>query len=223
MPFRKIAEELQRSGYQRSYRQCREKIKARKKKYKEVVDRLRRSGIGTESDDDVTVYDFKWFAEMHSVMKNCEVANPKHVVDSATFEPATSPSTSESPRSNGLEETPGTNSTDVSVLTDAVDDGCSETQTETGTETSKNNRSPSTSKNSKLPPTVENEGLPPKKKRKKVTKIDRAEKASNDIIDRILKAANKQLTWREKEGNGKRKGHRGKQNGRMLSWVSSAN
>ena len=127
----------------------------------------------------------KWFAEMQSVMKNRAVANPKHVVDSATFEPATPPSTSESPRSDGLEETPGTNSTDVSVLTDAVDDGCSEAQTETGIETSENNRPPSTSKNSKLPPTVENEGLPPKKK---VTKIDRAGKASNDIIDRILKA-----------------------------------
>ena len=167
VPFRKITEELQKSGYQRLYQQCREKIKALKKKYKEVVDGLQRSGIGTESDDDVTVYDFKWFVEMHSIMKNRAVANPKHMVDSETFEPATPPSTSESPRSDRLEETPGINSTDISVLTDSVDDGCSETQTETATVTSENNRPLSTSKNSRLPPTVENEGLPPKKKRKR--------------------------------------------------------
>ena len=101
---------------------------------------------------------------MHSVMKNRAEANPKHVVDSATFEPATPPSTSELPRSDRLEDTPGTNSTDVSVLMDSVDDGCPETQTATAT--SESNRPPSTSKNSRPPPTVENGGVPPQKKGK---------------------------------------------------------
>ena len=86
VPFRKIAEELQKAGYERTYTQCRDKIKALKKKSKEIVDRLRRSGVGMESDDEVTVHDFKWFADVHRVMKNRAVTNPKHVVDSATFD-----------------------------------------------------------------------------------------------------------------------------------------
>ena len=37
MPYRKIAEEFEKSGYKRTFTQCREKIKALKKKHKEVV------------------------------------------------------------------------------------------------------------------------------------------------------------------------------------------
>ena len=37
VPYRKIAEELENSGYKRTFTQCREKIKALKKKHKEVV------------------------------------------------------------------------------------------------------------------------------------------------------------------------------------------
>ena len=90
MPFRKIVVKR----YQCSYQQCREIIKSLKKKYTEVMDRLRRSDVGTETDDDLTVHDFKWFSVMHGVMKTRAVVNPKHVVDSATFVPATPPSSS---------------------------------------------------------------------------------------------------------------------------------
>lgn len=61
-PFRKTEEELQKAGYEHSCKQCRNKIKALKKRYKEIIDRLRKSGAGCESDDDnVTVPDFRWF------------------------------------------------------------------------------------------------------------------------------------------------------------------
>ena len=84
VPFRKIADKLADAEYHRSSKQCREKIKSLKKKYKEVVDRLRRSGVGLESDDEeVTVRDFKWFNELHAVMKGRPVSNPQYLQDSA--------------------------------------------------------------------------------------------------------------------------------------------
>ena len=42
-----------------------------------------------ESNDKVTVHNFKWFANVHRAVKNHKVTNPKHVVDNATFDPAT--------------------------------------------------------------------------------------------------------------------------------------
>ena len=67
--FQRISQDLQQHGYVRNWKQCREKIKALKKKYKESVDRLRRSGVGIESDDDLKDHDifvgFKWFEAVH--------------------------------------------------------------------------------------------------------------------------------------------------------------
>ena len=168
VPFRKIAEELQKAGYKRTYTQCRDK---------EIQRNCRQ-----------TVHDFKWFADVHRVMKNRAVTNPKHVVDSATFEPAT-PSSSrattedaESPPSDQeLEENLDISSSDLNISTDNTDNS---TPTPTNTQTST-----ATSDSNKPPPSKScSERHPPKKKRKKITKIDRAEKASNDVIDRVLKA-----------------------------------
>ena len=40
VPFRQIAEELERKGFHRDFKQCRDKIKALKKTYKSAIDRL---------------------------------------------------------------------------------------------------------------------------------------------------------------------------------------
>ena len=48
--FAQIVDTLAKCGYQRTSQQCRAKIKALKKKYKEIADRLRKSGKGRESD-----------------------------------------------------------------------------------------------------------------------------------------------------------------------------
>lgn len=54
-----MTETFKEAGYDRFSKQYREKVKALKRKYKEVVDRLRRSGAGVESDEEgVTVRDF---------------------------------------------------------------------------------------------------------------------------------------------------------------------
>ena len=51
-------EELRKAGFERTYKQCRDKVKVLKKRYKDVVNRLGRSGAGVESDEEITVSDF---------------------------------------------------------------------------------------------------------------------------------------------------------------------
>ena len=73
MVFRTILEELQQRGHSCDQRRCQEKIKALEKKYKEAVDRLRRSSVGIKSDDDLDDHEiyvgFRWFADIHTVMR----------------------------------------------------------------------------------------------------------------------------------------------------------
>ena len=52
MPYRTIATLLAERGYVHTFKQCWEKIKALKKKYKETMDKLRASGVGIESDSE---------------------------------------------------------------------------------------------------------------------------------------------------------------------------
>ena len=54
------------------------------KRYKDVVDRLQRSGVGVESDKEITVSDFLWLAAIHNIMRDRAVTNPRNVIDSAT-------------------------------------------------------------------------------------------------------------------------------------------
>ena len=82
--FNRIADELARKGYQRDSKQCREKLKQLKRKYKEVVDGLHRSGGGVDSDDDFEeggyFVSFRWFSEIHSVMGGGSVGYASSVV-----------------------------------------------------------------------------------------------------------------------------------------------
>ena len=83
VPYRKIVEELRKAGFECTYKQCRDKVKVLKKRYKDVVDRLRRSGAGVESDEEITVSDFPWLTAIHNVMRDRAVTNPRNVIDSA--------------------------------------------------------------------------------------------------------------------------------------------
>ena len=81
VPFRAIADELRRQGFERDFKQCREKIKALKK-HKETVDSLRQSVVGVQSEDDLEYVHikFRWFAEMHGVMGRRAAVNPSGTV-----------------------------------------------------------------------------------------------------------------------------------------------
>ena len=60
--FSKLIEELYGSGYLRNISQCRIKIKALKKKYKEIVDRAR-SGTGNKSEEEELPDDFQYYLQ----------------------------------------------------------------------------------------------------------------------------------------------------------------
>ena len=58
------------------------KIKAHKKHYEEIVDRQRKSSVRVESDKDLSIPDFKWFEDLHRVMKGRAVVSSVHLLDS---------------------------------------------------------------------------------------------------------------------------------------------
>ena len=60
--FSKFVEELYGSGYLRNISQCRIKIKALKKRYKEIVDRARR-GTGNKSEEEELPDDFQYYLQ----------------------------------------------------------------------------------------------------------------------------------------------------------------
>ena len=84
---------MQERGHVRDPKQCREKIKALKKKYKEAADSLRRSGVGIESDDDLDDHEifvgFKWFEAPHAVMRTRAVVRPPALLDTSASERST--------------------------------------------------------------------------------------------------------------------------------------
>ena len=92
--WRAIADALRSQGFDRDFKQCREKMKQLKKKYKETVDRLRKSGVGVKSDDDLDDSDifvsFKWFHELHAIMRRRAVVNPPSLYNSSSLSTNTS-------------------------------------------------------------------------------------------------------------------------------------
>ena len=91
--FRTISNKMQERGHVRDPKQCREKIKALKKKYKEAADSLHRSGVGIESDDDLDDHEifvgFKWFEALHAVMRTRAVVSPPALLDTSASERST--------------------------------------------------------------------------------------------------------------------------------------
>ena len=174
VPYRKIVEEVEKAGYKRTFTQCREKIKALKKKHKEVVDRLRKSGVGTESDEEITVDDFKWFADVHRVMKARAIIYPPHVVDSATYKPVT-PShsfsradTEEIHSADSSHSDPELEESSQLLVTES---GSGITYSGSGSVTKSQSSSPApTHGNKRRSSTGQKDGAPSKTKRKKLTK-----------------------------------------------------
>lgn len=84
--YKALSDALQAANFERTPQQCRDKIKSLKKRYKDIVDKQRRSGGGQESDDEITISDFPWFTEINRIMGDRAVANPPNILDSADHE-----------------------------------------------------------------------------------------------------------------------------------------
>ena len=96
LAFAQISRELAERGYIRTVEQCRAKVKSLKGKYKQIADRLRRSGTGCESDEESKVpSDFLFFDNMDVVMGGRASVTPVHLLDSPDApDPSTSSRTS---------------------------------------------------------------------------------------------------------------------------------
>ena len=82
--WRKLAEELKKRNFDRTPAQADTKIKQLKNKYKDEVDKMRNSGVGIESGDEDDIFvSFKWFFELHAVMKRRAVVNPPTLLESS--------------------------------------------------------------------------------------------------------------------------------------------
>ena len=88
--FRTIFEKLLEWGDARDPKQCCKKMKSLKKKHKEATDRLWRSGVGIESEDDLEDHEifigFKWFDDLHAVMRTRAVMSPPALLETSEVE-----------------------------------------------------------------------------------------------------------------------------------------
>ena len=71
--YHRIVSELAACRFQRNVKQCRDKTK---KKYKEVINRHRRSRVGVELDKEVMQGDFRFFSQIHCILGSRAVVNP---------------------------------------------------------------------------------------------------------------------------------------------------
>ena len=92
--YRRIVSELVARGFQRNIKHCRDNLKALIKKYKEVIDRHRRSGAGVEYDEEVTQGDFRFLSQIHCVLGGRAVFNRPHLLEIGSR--SQSPASSES-------------------------------------------------------------------------------------------------------------------------------
>lgn len=82
----KLVEEFRKKGYIRTISQYRIKIKALKKRHKDIVDRARRSGAGNESDVEENLpSDFPYYSQIDAVMAGTPAVTPVHLLDSASY------------------------------------------------------------------------------------------------------------------------------------------
>ena len=113
IPFRTISERLEQQGIHRSFKQCRNKMNQLKRKYKDKVDSLRKSGVGVDSDDEADIFvNFKWFHEIHAVMGSRAVVNPPSLLQSSDTDTHLEP-----PRDGGSEEVSAENNSDPQTPT----------------------------------------------------------------------------------------------------------
>ena len=252
--YTKLVEELKRKGYIRTISQCRVKIKALKKKYKDIVDRARRSGAGNESDEEEDLpSDFPFYSQIDAVMAGRPAVTPVHLLDSASYteenefgpegnetvapgpstreqeSPGPSTSRTETPSPVSRTETPSpvsrtetpspvsrtetpdpslsrpetpspmsrTETPDPSLSRPATPSSSAGQQETTGSSSGQAKRLYSASRTS-----PDDEECRPKKKRKRTTKLQKAEKAGNAMVLELI-AANEEarrdrLDWEKK-------------------------
>ena len=193
--FDKIVKELASKGYQRDEKQCREKLKQLKKKYKEVADSLRRSGAGVDSDDEFeesgNYVNFKFFSEIHSVMRGRPSVSPPALLDTSATGfriPEERSSTSTSHTATPVESLVAADNPEGAESVGPV--AMSEQAVEQDQSADGPGPSGISAPGSSEQPRPE-EGEPLKKKKRKLNKLERVEKSMQKMIDSFLASEEK--------------------------------
>ena len=200
--FVRIVEKLGRQGFRRTVQQCRAKLKALRKKYKEIMDRARRSGVGNESDEGGdTPSDFLYYSQIDAVLGGRPSVAPFHLMDSCDTDieqlfdtAAATPSPSgifhSTPRPSG----PSSRTANLGPPIQSNPEPSSHTSVP-GPSTSRT-VTPGPSGRTATPSQLSDgeEDVPVKKKRNRATKVQQAEKATRGIVKEMLGA---QLESRE--------------------------
>ena len=222
--YSRIVAELAKRGYKRTVTQCRAKIKALKMRYKQMVDRLRRRGAGRESDEESDdSSEFPYFALLDSVLGGRAGVTPVNLLDSADRPgtpsgavpgeptisrpetPAPIPGEPSVSRPNtpaavleppvSMPDTPAAAPGESSVGRPDTPTAIPETPTTVERRleaTSTAQPQPSTSHDS--PTTL---GTPSKKKRRRITKLHRAEASAKTVIKEVMDSQEKVKRRRE--------------------------
>ena len=222
--YSRIVAELAKRGYKRTVTQCRAKIKALKMRYKQMVDRLRRSGAGRESDEESDESsEFPYFALLDSVLGGRAGVTPVNLLDAADRPgtpsgavpgeptisrpetPAPIPGEPSVSRPNtpaavleppvSMPDTPAAAPGESSVGRPDTPTAIPETPTTVERcleATSTAQPQPSTSHDS--PGTL---GMPSKKKRRRITKLHRAEASAKTVIKEVMDSQEKAKRRRE--------------------------
>ena len=201
--FHMIAEDLAKQGFQRTVAQCQAKIKALNKKYKSIVDRMRRNGAGRESDEESDLpSDFPFFEAMDAVMGGRAAVIPVHLLDSAascspeTAEAAGDVSTQDA-TTEGVGQSTTPSPSAISHPSTPGPSGISHPSTPGPSGISRPS-TPGPSGLSRPSTPVPDDDFPvPKKKRKRVTSVQRAEKAASSLVKDVLVAQAKGRDKRE--------------------------
>ena len=62
------------------------KDKGTEKRYKDIVDRVQRSGVGNESDEEEGIpSDFPYYSQIDAIMAGRPAYTPVHLLDSASY------------------------------------------------------------------------------------------------------------------------------------------
>ena len=207
--WQKIAAQMEKQAFHRTPKQVSSKIKQLKKQYKESVDKLRKSGVGLDSDEEESdIYvGFKWFFELHTVMRRRAVVNPPALLDSsASGQQATSSqpdqelaSLPSSPLSVHDADEAVASSPLCAQLPVASDSALQQSEsfveasTATATITTITTTTTTTTTTTSISTTVPTS--PPSTgsktrvaKKRKLTKLERAEKKTDNMLEELIKA-----------------------------------
>ena len=212
--FTQIVDTLAKCGYQRTSQQCRAKIKALKKKYKEIADRLRKSGEGRESDVDEVPADFPFFDDIDAVMGRRASVSPVHLLDSVSGDtqpltglqededevdmsdrsfsrPSTSRSTSRPDTPAPLTDTIELDTLPSTPLTSVPETPASEMPDNLGSSSSMTATDiphPSTRPDTITSSTSTGKGAyePKTKRRRKMTKLEKAKQSADNLVTKVL-------------------------------------